>query len=467
VAVWYYAVCFDVLGLNGWPLHLLNLVELTLAAVLLGLFVWRESRSWPIAWLAAVFYAVHPGGPYAVGAWITNQLHLLATLVVLAMLLLWQTVRARRAVSWLWLLPPFVLATLVKEDSVMVAPSLLAMQYIRARTVGDVPRPGRALVGFTSLAVAALVLGRMCLLGSFGGYGRPGRIEAVVNFVSGPIHALAMQSLPHTTVAGSAAGIGALVCVAAGLLALRREPHTRAAALLLSGLVLLGFTNLPLVLISGPTRIHLAIVAATMTVAGAVAALWVELRTARTVRLAGLAITAGLLAMLSTTWVIAADFAPCSAVTLSTDEEVQTWDVVPAEIRAWLAAKPARCANGTARPLVDSIDSVWWNVHGAESGASAERWIGDSSLVFVRPAAHAVVLTLRSRAATEFPVRVHLVTDNASLDVDLRDDGWHDARVALMPSFRSWLRGAHAIEVTVSAGSGLPAHVDVQPIRWE
>jgi hypothetical protein len=111
-------------------------------AVLVGLFVWRETESRRAAMLAAGIYGVHPALAYSQAVWLTNQMHLLASLVVLLALLAWQRARTRSARAW-WPLAVLQLVGFgVKEDLVMLAPLLLgaAPPAMGATSRG---RPGR------------------------------------------------------------------------------------------------------------------------------------------------------------------------------------------------------------------------------------------------------------------------------------------------------------------------------------
>ena len=79
--------------------------------------------------------------PYSLVAWVTNQMHLAQTLVVLLRSLWWHAVRARPLVWWLPLLVFGAAAFMVKEDGLMLLPAILTVHAITRRVAEPSLRP--------------------------------------------------------------------------------------------------------------------------------------------------------------------------------------------------------------------------------------------------------------------------------------------------------------------------------------
>src|SRR5262249_52087629 len=136
-----FALRFELFGLNGVAHHVVSLAGMIVCAWLAGLFAWRELASARAGVVATILYAIHPAFAYSQAVWLTNQMHLIASALVLVSMLVWQRVRARPAVDW-W--PLGVLAIVgfgVKEDLVMLAPLLIGLTVLRALLRRDVPMP--------------------------------------------------------------------------------------------------------------------------------------------------------------------------------------------------------------------------------------------------------------------------------------------------------------------------------------
>jgi hypothetical protein len=341
-----YAGAYALFGHNTLALHVVNLIGLAIAAGMTSVFVQRETGSCGLGTVAAVLLVVHPETASSLAAWISQQFHLLALMAVIGTLLAWQRVRSRGAQAWLWILLPLSAGVLLKEDVVMLAPALIALQMIRARVVGDVPRISGRQVALIGGWVAVFLLARTAALRAIGGYGTPPFGAALVNLARGPIHAFAIQWVPSAHVIGGLAGLAALALVAAAAQRWRPAPPAF-SALALYGLALGVCVNLPLALISSHTRVHLMILSAVLLWAGALGICFATI-----VRLDGrrraIAALCGWILLLSlASRQHAATFAPCAPETLETDRDVLTWDAVSPEIRRGIGEKIARC---TASP---------------------------------------------------------------------------------------------------------------------
>jgi hypothetical protein len=349
-----YQAAFVLFGLDSHALHAVTIAGLGLVAFLVGLFVRRETQSAPLGAFAAAVYVVHPENA-ALGSWIALQFEILELILVVATLLIWQSVRARFSTAFWGTLPTAVLAFLTKEDAIMLLPALLVLQATRAVLVGDAARPTLGLAA----ALAAIAVGLFAVQAWFTGGAMleaiPDAARLLRNLVRGPLYSLGLLWLPHVTLAGSVAAAMWIGCLAWGIRAARRQRRGPAVSLLVSGLGLLALMNLPLAIISGHTRVQLLVLGAVLAFSGAAGSALA--RPGRTAVRGALAF--GLcLAMLVANRHMQTDYAPCSSDTLSADQDVIRWPVIPESVRQWLRDKPQRCAEGAYVALADSLDTT-------------------------------------------------------------------------------------------------------------
>ena len=190
IATWFYAGTFELFGLNASAHMLLSLALLAVVMWLLALFIARESDSIWAGALAVLLYAVHPNVPWSTGTWVTNDFHKLTAISALCALLLWQRVRHQAWARWLLLAPFAAICFLVKEDGLMLIPALVSIQWARAKLVGDVKRPGLALIASAGAFAVALFSWRYFALREFGGFDLPKGIGDVFhNLTRGPLYA--------------------------------------------------------------------------------------------------------------------------------------------------------------------------------------------------------------------------------------------------------------------------------------
>jgi hypothetical protein len=118
-----------------------------LCATLAGCFVNRVAGRITPALFASVMFVAHPAMPYSLVAWITNQMHLIETLTVLTAFCWWSVVRSRSAIWWLPLLVLACVAFMIKEDGVMLLPSVIAIHAVYRRVaVTSLPPVPRTIV---------------------------------------------------------------------------------------------------------------------------------------------------------------------------------------------------------------------------------------------------------------------------------------------------------------------------------
>ena len=106
----FYAVRFWALGVDAWKYHAVSLAMFAGVAALFGLFVSIVTERHLAGALAVVAYVVHPAMPRSQVVWVTNQMHLLMSLIVGATLV-WWAARGRFGRGWGWAVVAAVLAS--------------------------------------------------------------------------------------------------------------------------------------------------------------------------------------------------------------------------------------------------------------------------------------------------------------------------------------------------------------------
>ena len=159
-----HAIRFELFGLNAVAHHAMSLASFALAAGLVAWLVYAWTGRAAAGAIAAVLVVSHPAMPYSLVAWITNQMHLAQTLIVLAALVWWHAVRARSLVWWLPLLLFGVASFMVKEDGVMLLPAILAVHAITRRVAEPGLRP--APWAFAALSAGSSSRSRLAIDGA-------------------------------------------------------------------------------------------------------------------------------------------------------------------------------------------------------------------------------------------------------------------------------------------------------------
>ncbi len=241
----WFALRFWLFGLNATAMHVVSLAGHATCAVLAGWFLRRERIGTGVALFAVWAYAIHPVFPYAQASWLTNQMHLIESLIVLVALIAWQSVRDRSLIWWTPLVLLAVIAFLVKEDAVMLLPTIAVLTIVREWLVGAV-NYRRWLIYASSGAVgggSALHPSSTNTFGRIGGYGTPSVTTAITNFTKGLEATLWLWPTRHPW-QGVASAI-AIAAIAAGLIAARWRPHRRALFLIGVALAIGLCFNLP------------------------------------------------------------------------------------------------------------------------------------------------------------------------------------------------------------------------------
>lgn len=458
LTAWWYALRFELFGLNAVAQHALSLAGMIACATLVGLFVWRETESRRAALFAAALYAVHPSLAYSQAVWLTNQMHLLASLVVLLALLAWQRARTRPPSAW-W---PIAVLQLVgfgiKEDLVMLAPLLLMLTAVRRLMRRDVPWPAWPVIAIGLAFPVGLFALRYEMLGRLGGYGpTPSADHAWTNFSTGLVRVF--RQLPAKRPWEPFVSAFSQAVVASGVVlgfVRRREVH-----LLVSGIVLAVAFDAPFVFVSKAEQYHLIALGAVLALTGAIEVL-IALVPPRVPQLAVTsALAVALLPFVPLTRNIAEDFAPCSAITLRTDDIVVDWWVVPPEIQDWLRGKAAACRAGTLVPLPRALRSATW-AYGVEVDEHGRRfqWTSEHAVVMLSARTTAVQLDVRRpNASNQAPTTVRLQSGGSTVTLTLTSPEWQTATVPLGGTFVSWLTKMHRVDIA-SSPVFIPAEVD-------
>jgi len=460
------AVRFELFGLNAVAHHAMSLTLFALAAVLVAWLTHRATSRASATILAVVFFICHPAMPYSLVAWITNQMHLLQILTVLAALVWWDAVRARHVVWWLPLLLFGAASFLIKEDGVMLLPAVVVLHEIRRRLVErDLPRVHWSFIGLCVLLLLGLVAVRAHVLGELGGYGRPTPSSAWRNVSSTlygmyrlipadrewqPLASWFVTSLPLVALAAWRwISPAARYCMAAG-----------AAIALLFAVLFIFATK--------AEQVYLVALGLSLVLTGgSVALLDLASRVpgARTKTvLAGLVLATGIGSLVSVTRAIARDFEPFGPIVLSHDDIVRTWGHVAPELREYVAAKrePGAAGRLSSNPA-DELAVVSFNFHGPEvtpDGVPYMWMAGRWAEVHVRALTREATIPVRHAIeAFSEPARMRLEADGRLADdLVLDSSAWRVSSTALRRGGASPLRRMHRLRITIDH-AWLPSEV--------
>jgi hypothetical protein len=501
----FFSLRFWLFGVNTQAMHAASLLGHGLCAVLLGWFLRREGvRSTP-AVLGTWIYATHPLFPYAQASWLTNQMHLLESLLVITTFLTWQVVRDRSLQWWFPLLSIAVAAFLVKEDAIMLLPVIVVLTMFRGWLAGDVRWKRCLVLAATVLVVlAALLIFRYVRLGRVGGYAVPTFFQAQTNFWKGLDAALLLW--PTRTPWQGLASVIAIASVAAALVVGRRgvtwvivvgacafavllafgvpslflpidyprmtwqgiasgiaigtaiiglgvaiANHDRQAIFIIgAGLVIAFGFDLPFFLVSKREQFHLLALGAVLVFAGAVGSVDAAILVHRRL-FAALALVLTLpLALLARGQ--AADFRPCAAATVEMDNAASHWWIVPREITAWVTQKDQNCLSGAPLSRLVDLPLISWGMNGDERapGGDDYQWTSDHAVLLVRREAPALALALRRPdASRSAPVSIQIRGGVQPTTVVLDSPEWQYTTVRFSPGVLTTLRASHRVDLDV------------------
>lgn len=449
----FYAGRFELFGLDSRAHHIVSLSLFALAAMLAGAWVWRTSRRPGAAALAAALFVTHPSMPYALVAWITNQMHLLQTIVVLVALIWWSYVRARRTIWWMPLLLLAAAAFLIKEDGVMLLPSVLALHWLRRQLVEPALAPvPRGFVALAAIVVAALLLLRADALAGLGGYAWPSIARAWDNLTLGlnRVFRLVPARRPWQPAASWFATLLPLLA-----LAFWRRTTAEVRYVYLAGAVLALSFNLPFAFVTKNEQMHLVALGAALVLTGSGTMLLDGVRMRAWRPLVASALAAGIVSFAAVARHISTDFAPFGPIVLRHDAWVKDWAAVPQELRDYLHRKLEPGASGRipANPAA-ALDFVAFGLHSGERGPDGTfyRWMAEPQVeIHVMAAARQVEIPIRHEiGAFREAATVAVEADGRTVDsLVLADGAWRVSRLALRSGASTPFRKSHRIRLRI------------------
>ena len=449
----FYAARFELLGINATAHHAVSLALFSIAAALAGWFALRLSGSITIGLLTTLLYVVHPAMPYSQVAWVTNHMHLLESIAILGGLIWWDAVRSREALWWLPLLGFATVAFLIKEDGLMLLPSVFVLHTVR-RHIGNerMPPVPRAFVVTAVVVLVLLVSTRAWALAGAASVRFPGTNVALSNYLRG-LNGL-LRLVPADRKWQLAASWFVSIAPLSGLVLWRRLPREMRVTML-SGIVIALLFNLPFVFITKAEQMHLVALGAVLLLAGACGGLLVGVRRMPARVVVALTCAAGLGCLAAVARDIAQDFAPYGPVVLAHDEMVRGWAAVPTDLRAYLERKRSPAASQSLSPDPSlALDSVMFGTHGPERSPDgvAYQWMSGRQVeILVREDARKLTIPLRHAIeAFREPTRVQVTSDGRVVDdITLSTPEWRMSATAITSDRTSAWTRMHRVVITI------------------
>ena len=453
-AIYFFKAIFFTFGLNTRALHLLPFVTMTVLAWLIGRFVRRETGSLPLGATAAFVYAIHPATATAIGPWIANQYQGVVSGMVLVSLLWWQYCRQRQWPVWVPLLVPIIIGGFTKETGLMIPLILAALHGVRARWLGDIGPVRRWPIAAGLAVFGSLIAWRAVMLGTLGLSELPPGDVILSQLVEGPYAVLFEPSRLTASWGKYVFAATALVLVAAAFRSLVTRAPKGVAALALTGTVVLAAAAFPTSVVFSRDRLAPHDVGAVLILTAGLAAIAPRVRAA--LRLPTLAaVVVVLVATAGMTRDAIWRFHPCNSDTVQHPEGLL--DEVrqpPPEMLHWLHTLPKPCAAATHVPFFRATSRITWGVAErlAAPGDVIQAWITPRVVALLDRRGTGVTVEIRHPGASpEFPVRIRVWTNEGEQpDVVLTSPAWRAVRLALAPTFLTWLRQMHRLELRSS-----------------
>ncbi len=444
-----YAARFEIFGLNEVAHHLVGLLAFAFIGSMAAMLAWRVTGRIATGVWFVLFWTVHPIAPVSLAVWITNQMHLAQTFVIVLSFWIWWHVKSADWRWWIPLLCSGAMALLIKEDGIILLPVLMIThEWYRLLCDKSVPHVPVAFVVSSVVMLAGLYLLRQYVLGGVGGYGfLVTRDRMLTNLLKGPSQTLFLGPVGSLETWVQSCGM-TIALVAGAILSWMRRERRHLFLLGVGVLVVLCF-DLPFALVTKREQYYALTLGAVMAFAASadILAGWSR----PLVR--GLA-TVPLLVVLATMSVRSAAardlYAPFSDSTLATDRLVSGWDVVPFEIRQWLHRKVAK------EPTTTLSRDLPYIVFGAgdvehDPRGNPFRWTGGRAWINVNSTARHLRFTLRA-AGGEHPVRPFIIAVRGGLGnvSDVRLEPGHQQEIDLnLPGRTELLRDMQPVRIVV------------------
>jgi hypothetical protein len=453
LTILFFALRFEALGINSTAHHALSLALFALAAALAGWLVFRFTDSIWVGLLATFFFVAHPGMPYSLVAWVTNQMHLIECIVALGAFVWWEFVHRRSAGWWMPLLGFAAAAFLIKEDGIMLLPAVVTLHVIRRwLSREELSWPPAIFLGASAILTAALLGERAWALADVATTRRPPLDAAMSNYIRG-LYGLFRLVPPDRPWQVGASWFVTLVPLAA--IARWRRSDRGARVTLASGLAIAMLFDLPFIFITKAEQLHFVALGAAVFLAGACAIVLTSISGGAARYVAALGSVVGLLLLAIVSRDIAKDFDPYGPVVLAHDEIVQTWAAVPVDLRRYLARKRETRSTSTLSPDPSvALDVVTFGGHEPERTPDGidYRWMaGSKTDIFVTGRARAISIPLR-HAIEVFrePARVRVTVDGRLVDdLVLSTPEWRVSRTAVRDADASTLRRMHRVVIAI------------------
>ena len=449
----FFATRFEVLGINATAHHALSLGLFAIAAALAGWLAFRLSASPLIGFLTTVFYVAHPSMPYSLVAWVTNQMHLIESIVIAIALIWWDAVRARHVLWWLPLLGFAVVAFLIKEDGLMLLPCIVVAHALRRRVAEEriAPVP-RTFLAASAVSMVLLIGVRGWALADVTPARRPSIDAALTNYLHG-LDGL-MRLVPADRQWQLAASWFATLTPLVAVVCWRRL-SAGARVMLVCGLSIAVLFNLPFVLITKAEQMHVVALGIVLLLAGASGGLLQAVRGRIRQVLIGVVCAAGLACFSLVTRDIARDFEPFGPVVLAHDEMVRGWAAVPQDLREYVTRKRSPSASTLLSPDPSiALDRVTFGTHGSERSPDgiAYRWMsGPRTEMLIRDGTRKLTIPLR-HAFEVFrePARVRITTDGRVVDeMVLNTPEWRVSTTSIISDRTPALMRMHRVVITI------------------